>query len=238
MRLSAPVRRLRHRARQLARSEGIPLHVALDRVAAGEGFVRWSLLVAKASALDRVGGVLAHLSHGDMLLLGARPGQGKTLFGFGLMAAAMRAGRSAALFTLEETAGDVIARFRAMGIEPSALEPRFRLEDADEISASLITAKLASAPPGTIATIDYLQLLDQRRDKPALSEQVAVLRRFARERGVILIFLSQIDRSYDPSAKPFPDLTDIRLPNPLDLGLFSKACFLNEGAMRFENSLH
>jgi replicative DNA helicase len=238
MRLSAPVRRLRHRARQLARSEGIPLHAALDRVAAGEGFARWSLLVAKASALDRVGGVLAHLSHGDMLLLGARPGQGKTLFGFGLMAAAMRAGRSAALFTLEETAGDVIARFRAMGIEPSALEPRFRLEDADEISASLITAKLASAPPGTIATIDYLQLLDQRRDKPALSEQVAVLRRFARERGVILIFLSQIDRSYDPSAKPFPDLADIRLPNPLDLGLFSKACFLNEGAMRFENALH
>ena len=50
---------------------------------------------------------------------------------------------------------------------------------------------------------------------------------------VIVLFISQIDRSYDPAAKPFPDLKDVRLPNPLDLRLFDKTCFLNNGEVRF-----
>ncbi|RWX70261.1 DNA helicase, partial [Mesorhizobium sp. M2A.F.Ca.ET.039.01.1.1] len=38
---------------------------------------------------------------------------------------------------------------------------------------------------------------------------------------------------YDPARRPFPDIGDIRLPNPLDLSLFDKACFLNKGEIRF-----
>lgn len=64
--------------------------------------------------------------------------------------------------------------------------------------------------------------------------QVRTLKVFARDRGVILVFISQIDRSYDPSTKPFPDISDVRLPNPLDLSLFSKTCFLNSGEIRFQ----
>jgi hypothetical protein len=46
-----------------------------------------------------------------------------------------------------------------------------------------------------------------------------------------VIFLSQIDRSYDPANKPCPDIKDLRLPNPLDVGVFSKTCFLHEGTV-------
>ena len=38
MKLSAPVYRLKRRAKVLAREERIPLHEALDRVAMDEGF--------------------------------------------------------------------------------------------------------------------------------------------------------------------------------------------------------
>ena len=48
------------------------------------------------------------------------------------------------------------------------------------------------------------------------------------------VLISQIDRSYDPSKKPFPGLDDVRLPNPLDLKLFDKACFVHDGEMRFQ----
>ena len=63
--------------------------------------------------------------------------------------------------------------------------------------------------------------------------QVRTLQSFARASGLIFVFISQIDRSYDPLAKPFPDLEDVRLPNPLDLTLFSKTCFLNNGQVQF-----
>lgn len=64
--------------------------------------------------------------------------------------------------------------------------------------------------------------------------QVQILKTFARARGVIVVFISQIDRSYDPALKPVPDLSDIRLPNPLDLKLFDKTIFLNNGLVEFK----
>ncbi len=50
---------------------------------------------------------------------------------------------------------------------------------------------------------------------------------------MIMVFIAQIDRSFEVARKPLPDIGDIRLPNPLDLQLFDKACFLNNGKMVF-----
>ena len=46
MKLSAPIYQLKRNAKRLSREEKIPLHEALDRVAAQEGFGGWSLLAA------------------------------------------------------------------------------------------------------------------------------------------------------------------------------------------------
>lgn len=83
-----------------------------------------------------------------------------------------------------------------------------------------------------LVIIDYLQLLEQKRDNPSAMDQVAELKRFARERQAIIVCLSQIDRNYDPRSKSCPGLADVRLPNPLDLTMFDKACFLNRGQMQ------
>ena len=82
--------------------------------------------------------------------------------------------------------------------------------------------------------IDYLQLLDQKRESPPLAAQVRALKFFARERQLVIVFISQIDRGYDPGTKPCPDMQDVRLPNPLDLALFDKTCFLNNGSVRMQ----
>jgi len=50
MTLSAPIWRLKHRAKQLSRKAGIPLHEALDRVAREDGFESWGLLAARNPA--------------------------------------------------------------------------------------------------------------------------------------------------------------------------------------------
>lgn len=237
MKPSAPAHRLKRRAKLLSRAHGIPLHAALDRVAREEGFASWSMLAFRLREEPDDGiaadAVFAGLAPGDLLLIGARPGQGKTLMGLKLAVEAMRAGRQSVFFSLEYTPRDMAGRFRAIGVEPAQFDARFTFDDSEAICAGHVMEALADAPAGTFATIDYLQLLDQRRDTPALDAQVRSLKAFARARGIVLAFISQIDRSYDPAAKPLPDLADVRLPNALDLSLFSKACFLNEGRMSF-----
>lgn len=177
--------------------------------------------------------LFARLSPGDLVLLGARPGHGKTLISLELAVEAMKSGHRSAFFTLEYTERDVLDRFRMIGADWERHKALFEFDTSEAISADYIAGRLSSAARGTLVVIDYLQILDQRRDKPDLMTQVRTLKAFAQERGVVIVFISQIGRSYDPAAKPCPDMTDIRLPNPLDLGLFDKACFVNNGAIEF-----
>lgn len=233
MKLSAPIYALKREAKALSRQDNIPLHAALDRIAVREGFSAWSLLAAKAVAKLDPEELLARLEPGDMLLLGARPGQGKTMMSLRIAAEAMKTGRQAVFFTLEYAEREVGDRFRRVGEDPARFGDLFAFDCSEAIGDGHIIERLADVPRGTVAVIDYLQLLDQRRDKPELMQQVRVLKAFARERGLTFIFLSQIDRSYDPAAKPCPDLEDVRLPNPLDLALFDKTCFLHGDELRF-----
>lgn len=235
MRLSAPIHRLKRQARLLSRQDAIPLHLALDRIAASEGFSSWSLLAARAATTAPAGRLFAELAPGDLVLVGARPGHGKTLLSLELAVEAMKAGHRGVFFSLEYTERQMLDRFRAIGVEPGHFDGLFAFDSSDAICADHIIGRLASAPRGTLAVVDYLQLLDQKRENPDLMAQVRALRSFARESGVILVFISQIDRSYDASRKPCPDIGDVRLPNPLDMSLFDKTCFLNDGEICFQS---
>jgi replicative DNA helicase len=233
MKLSAPVYHLKRKAKLLSREEHIPLHEALDRIAVKEGFTGWSLLAAKLSKTAPAAKLYAHLQRGDLVLLGARPGHGKTLMSLELAVEAMKSGNRSVFFSLEYTERDCLAGFQAIGVDLAAFEGLFEFDGSNAIDADYIVRKLAMAPAGTFAVIDYLQLLDEKRESPELMVQVRTLKSFARERGLILVFISQVDRSYDALKKPYPDITDVRLPNPLDLKLFDKACFLNDGEIHF-----
>ena len=121
MKLSAPIYQLKRRAKLLARDEKIPLHTALDRIARHKGFAGWSLLSARAATCATASEMLSQLSDGDMLLLGARPGHGKTLLGIRLLLDAIRDGREGAFFTLEYTEQETRERIRSLEGETSDL---------------------------------------------------------------------------------------------------------------------
>ena len=234
MKLSVPIYHLKRRARALSRDESIPLNKALDRIARQEGFDSWSLLSAKASVTTPSSELLAQLNPGDLVLLGARPGHGKTLMGLKLIVEAMKLGRRGVFFTLEYNETDVVSCFKTAGGDMSMFTDLFEFDDSDAINADYIMDRLASAQPGTLLVIDYLQLLDQKRSNPELMVQVRALKAFARDRGLIIVFISQIVRTYDAAVKPYPDLADVRLPNPLDLSLFDKSCFMNDGQVHIQ----
>lgn len=232
--ISAPLFRLKRNARQMSRAEGIPLHAALDRLARTEGFQSWSHLSAAQPAARPAQELLSRLDPGDLVLLGARPGHGKTLLGLSLLAEAALADRQGYFFTLEETEGGVLDKLKGQGYAPAALQGRLHLDTSDGICAAHVCKSLAAVPAGTVAVIDYLQLLDQQRSTPPLAEQVEVLRDFAKSRRVVLVAVSQVSRGFEGKAEDLPALEDVRLPNPLDLSLFTKACFLHGGQISLQ----
>ncbi len=233
MRLSAPIFRLKRQAKLLSRDQNIPLHQALDRVAIGEGFKAWSHLAAAAPAPALSETILDGLSGGDMLLLAARPGHGKTLAGLEIAATAHRRRMNGLFFTLDYTKGDVAERLQAISGPAHVATDTVEIDTSDEVCADHIITRMRAAHGASVAVIDYLQLLDQRRSTPDLDQQLASLKQHVDTSGDIIVAISQIDRSFEISEKSLPDLSDIRLPNPADLGRFTRTCFLHDGVVEF-----
>lgn len=227
--LSAPIYRLKRQAKALAKTRGLALHAALDQLARQEGFRSWSHLAAEVAQTSPARALLNSLQPGELILLGARPGQGKTLLGLELLALAAAAGRAAVFFTLEYTPEQTLERLRSIGQAASADAGNIKLDCSDQICADYIIDQQRDADEGSVLVIDYLQLLDQNRSHPPLAEQLAALQRFAESRAIVIVFISQIDRAFEARAGSMPGIEDIRLPNPIDVDMFSKQCFIHDG---------
>ena len=234
MRLSAPIYRLKRKAKLLAREKNLPLHKALDRLAIAEGFQSWSHLASLLSRPNKAATILAQLEPGDLVLLGARPGHGKTLLGIELATEARQFGRVGFLFTLDYHEQDVAQRFEDLGIDKSNGARAIEIDTSDDISADYIIDRLRRSFVDVIVVVDYLQLLDQKRSNPSLGDQVDRLKACADTTGAIFVMISQINRSFDLSSKQMPDLSDVRLPNPFDLSVFDKSCFLHDGEIQLD----
>lgn len=221
-----PIFLLKRQARRLARERNLPLHKALDEIARREGFQAWSHLSSAITHLN-VPAPDVVVEQGELLLIGARPGQGKTLFGLRWVADAVRAGHNASIFSMEETEPAILGRLERLSRGDAVTSGRLRIDPTDELDAGHIIARLGSAKPGDVALIDYLQLLDQNRRSPTLRDQVARLRALARDKRIRIACLSQIDRRFELSGKSLPDYGDVRRLDALGADLFDKACFLH-----------
>lgn len=233
MKLSTPIYNLKRQAKILSRQRQIPLHAALDKVAQAEGFQNWSLLASRASLSSPAIEMLDHIKPGELVLLGARPGHGKSLMGLDLVVKSVQKGNHGWFFTLEWNKKDVEEQLRFLGEEIISSTRLFHFDGSDSISAKYIIDQLTNAATGTLAVIDYLQILDQRRSTPDISEQVSNLKTFARQQKVIIVCISQIDRSFESTSNPTPTISDVKLPNPLDLQLFDRSCFLHNGRVEY-----
>jgi len=86
MKLSAPIYSLKRLAKSVSRKNNIPLHAALDKVAQDEGFRNWSLLASRHTTNSHASALLDQITPGELVLLGARPGHGKTRLGVEIVA--------------------------------------------------------------------------------------------------------------------------------------------------------
>ncbi|MBY5932434.1 replicative DNA helicase [Tateyamaria omphalii] len=234
MRLSSPIYTLKRQAKRLARGNGIKLHEALNQIATNEGFKDWSHLASSYSTTTPAKEIMSRVNSGDMVLIGARPGHGKTLLGLELAALAKENSRKGYVFSLDYNDKDVWDRFEKLGLDPKEHDSSIVVDTSDAICSAYIIERLAIAPDHALVVVDYLQLLDQKRSNPPLEEQLLALKKFAIECGSVVVLISQIDRAFELSSSSMPALADIRLPNPVDLSLFDKRCFLHDGQIQIE----
>jgi replicative DNA helicase len=232
MRLSSPIYALKRQAKLLARDNDIRLHEALNQIATKEGFSDWSHLASSHSKATPAKEIMSQLNPGDMVLIGARPGHGKTLLGLELTALAEKNKRTGYVFSLDYNEADVWDRFEKLGFDPKEHSGSIVVDTSDDICAAHIIERISNAPDRAFAVVDYMQLLDQKRSNPPLEEQVRALKKFAIKRGAIVVVISQIDRAFELASNDMPGIADIRLPNPVDLSLFDKRCFLNDGQVQ------
>ena len=115
MRLSSPIYKLRRQAKLIARNKQIKLHAALDQIAIAEGVRNWGQLAVRYAQTTPAEHILRQLDGGDMVLIGARPGQGKTLLGLELSAVAARHNQTGCFFTLDYTPRMYVNSFWRLG---------------------------------------------------------------------------------------------------------------------------
>ncbi|MBL1421201.1 MAG: DNA helicase [Alphaproteobacteria bacterium] len=229
MKLTSPIHTLKMQAKRLKREQSIKMVTALDLIARAEGFSSWSLLQTKAKDYSpkTADEILDYIYAGDLVLMAARPNLGKTKLALQVLLKAVEQDKSCFFFSLEYTHAQSIKKLTSLNTSFKPNESWLEIDCSDQISAGYVIAKTENMlTENSIIVVDYLQLLDQKREKPALQQQIETLKAYAKQRGCIIIFISQIDRRFEQDNRKRPTLDDIRLPNPLDLSLFNKAIFI------------
>ena len=228
MKLSASIHHLKRQAKSVAKEKSIPLHAALDQIAQGEGYNSWSLLISRVGVISEPAKFAASLRPGNFVLLGARPAKGKTRFGLELAERNLELKRRAYFFTLEFHDKQVDSYLKQGNEDRPFSCDALHVDTSDEICAEHIIDVTKNAVAGDMIVVDYMQILDQRRTSPPLQDQLTSLHAHTTDNGLVTVLISQIDRSFEQSGREVPELADVRLPNPVDLTLFNRQCFLTD----------
>jgi replicative DNA helicase len=234
MKLSAPIHVLKSQAQQLRKEKAITNTQALDLIANREGFNSWSLLQSKKEEMfpTSYDEILDFFNPGDIVLVGSRPGKGKTVFTIGLFVQAIQKKQAQNyFFSLSEIHKDIAGRIATYD-ETIGENNKYLggLDYSNDISADYIIERTkGTISKNSVIVIDYLQLLDEKRSNPTLQDQVFKLKNYAKEKECIVIFISQLNRELEYRSDKKPVMDDIRLPNPLELKFFNKIILLHKG---------
>jgi replicative DNA helicase len=232
VKLSAPIHVLKSQAQLLKKEKGITNTEALDLIAKREGFNSWSLLQSKKDDMfpKSYDEILDFFNPGDIVLIGARPSKGKTVFTIGLLVQAIQKKKAINFcFSLSEVHKDIAGRIASYDKSIGEKNDFIELDYSNDISADYIINKIKNkVSKGSLIVIDYLQMLDEKRANPPLQVQVEKLKNFAKEKECVVIFISQLNRELENRADKKPLLEDVRLPNPLELKFFNKILFLHK----------
>jgi replicative DNA helicase len=177
---------------------------------------------------------------GQVIVLAARPSMGKTAMAIAIMKKDAMNGGSPAFFSLETTGKVITDRvlLGESGINPSDFRTgnlkdgdwksieravsnleglNIYVDDRSGLSIDLIKLKARSLKKKghlTMVLIDYLQLATEEKSKGNREQEVAIMSRkckvMAKDLGVPVILLSQLNRAVESRTDKRPQLADLR----------------------------
>lgn len=187
------------------------------------------------SGLDKV---LVGMGKGDLILIGARPGMGKTSFALNIASqVAMHQNKSVAIFSLEMSSTQLVGRmlssearidsyklrkgdispdeFQALAKAATALsQTQIFIDDSSDVTVTRMKAKLRRLKNLGLIVIDYLGLMKSDRNIENRVVEVADISRnlkiLAKEFGVPVIACAQLSRGPESRTSKKPMLSDLR----------------------------
>ena len=189
------------------------------------------------SGVDRL---LVGMGAGDLVIVGARPGMGKTAFALNIaVSAAKRTKKKVCVFSLEMSTEQLVSRMiSAEGLVDSyhmrsgelsddewekiahaaAIlgETKLLIDDTSGVSVTNMISKLRrEADDLALIVIDYLQLMesDRRRNDNKATEVAEIsrgLKLMAKEFGVPVVCCAQLNRGTEGRGEKRPQLSDLR----------------------------
>ena len=187
------------------------------------------------SGLDKM---IVGMGKSDLVLVGARPGMGKTAFALNLaVSAAKRTGKAVCIFSLEMSAEQLVSRLLSgealvdnMKLRSGELsdedwqklahasselsETRILIDDTTGITVAAMMSKLRRVKDLGLVVVDYLGLMqsEQKRDNRVqeVTEISRNLKLLAKEFKVPVICCAQLNRGTESRNGNRPMLSDLR----------------------------
>ncbi len=189
------------------------------------------------SGLDRT---LVQMGKGDLIIVGARPGMGKTSFALNIATNVAKSTKKAvAIFSLEMSAEQLVSRIissealvDSRSLRTGELKPEdwnnivdvistlsgsdIYIDDTSAITSTEMKSKLRRLPNLGLVVIDYIGLMQSTSNTDNRAQQVGEISRnlkiMAKDFGIPIICCAQLNRGTEsrPGAGKRPTLADLR----------------------------
>ena len=187
------------------------------------------------SGVDRV---LAGMGDSDLIILGARPGMGKTSFALNIATnVAISSGKAVCVFSLEMSAEQLVSRLLASeamvssyALRTGQLTPEdwkkiadasvklsatnLLIDDTSGVTVTSMKAKLRRVENLGFVVIDYLGLMESERHSDNRAVEVGMISRglklMAKELRVPILCCAQLSRGTEGRTDKRPQLSDLR----------------------------
>ena len=187
------------------------------------------------SAIDNL---LVGMGQGDMVLVGARPGIGKTSFTMNIATRAARnSGKTVCVFSLEMSAEQLVMRmisneakidntvlrsgrlaeenWNSLAIAANTLSQcDILIDDTAGMSVTMMKSRLRKVKNLGLVVIDYLQLMQSESHSDNRAQEVGEISRgiklMAKEFGVPVLTCAQLNRAVEARKDGYPQLSDLR----------------------------
>ena len=189
------------------------------------------------SGLDRM---LIQMGKGDLIIVGARPGMGKTSFALNIATNVAKSTKKAvAIFSLEMSGEQLVTRIissealvdshalrtgqlrpedwdNIAGVVSSLSGSEIYIDDTSQITTTEMKSKLRRLPNLGLVVIDYIGLMQSTSNSDNRAQQVGEISRnlkvMAKDFGIPILCCAQLNRGTEsrPGASKRPTLADLR----------------------------